>query len=152
MVLIFASLVQFAFIFERQIGIENAVRDAARRAATYATITDAQANVNGPSVWHLLTDAGGLLQSNVQSYDGTYLEDAEVCYRDQNDPAGLSAVLVKVIVTYRHPLFLPLITQIIDGIDGHVDNALWVSTSSEFTVQNDAGTAWSVTPHCYTPA
>jgi hypothetical protein len=100
----------------------------------------------------LLTDSPGLLQSNVQSYDGTYLQDAEVCYRNQTDAAGLSSVLVKVLVTYRHPLFLPLITQIVDGIDGHLNNDLWVTTSSEFQVQNDATTASSVTPHCYTPA
>ena len=145
MLLIFAGLVQFAFIFERQIGIENAVRDGARRAATYTTVDSTQACTNGAFIWDVVFGTGGTMQTNVQGYtDGTAVLNPFVTYTTQTGAAGFKTVLVKVSVTYKHPLFLPLITQIVDGIDGTVDNALWVSTSSEFVVQNDATTDASV--------
>jgi Flp pilus assembly protein TadG len=140
MLLIFAGLVQFAFIFERQIGIENAVRDGARRAATYSTNSYSDACTNGAFIWNVVFGSGGTMQTNVQGYDtsGTAVLNPLVTYTTQTGSAGFKTVLVQISVTYKHPLFLPLITQIIDGIDGHTDNALWVSTSSQFTVQNDA--------------
>ena len=153
MVLIFAALVQFALIFERQIGIENAVRDGARRAATYGTLTSTEACTNGAFVWNLVFGTGGTMQTNVQGYDtsGTAVLNPLVTYTTQTSAAGFKAVLIKVSATYKHPLFLPVITQILDGIDGQTDNALWVSTSAQFTVQNDAASDSSVgvTPVVY---
>lgn len=148
MVLIFAALVQFAFIFERQIGIENAVRDGARRAATYETVDVTDADVNGPWVWSLVFLGGGLLQTNVQGYDGLQAVAPQVCYRTLTSANGVNSVMVKVSVGYRHPLFLPIISQILDPIDGVIDNALRVDTSSEFQVQNDPTIATSA-DKCY---
>jgi Flp pilus assembly protein TadG len=150
MVLIFAALVQLALIYERQIGIENAVRDGARRAATYETVDQADADVNGPFTWQLVFGSGGLMESNVQSYDssGGTVHDATVCYRTQTSAAGVASVLVKVSVGYSHPLFLPLISPIIDGFDGVSDNAFRVDTSSEFQVDNDPTIAMAVAA-CY---
>ena len=51
LILLLAALVQFALIFERQVGISNAVREAARRAATYDAKTPAEAQAN--AVWTL---------------------------------------------------------------------------------------------------
>lgn len=145
MVLIFAGLTQLAFIYERQIGIENAVRDGARRAATYATTDSATATFNGTKVWCLVFGSGGLMQTNVEGYSiGSAVLNPTVKYTDATSSALLSEVVVSVSVTYKHPLFLPLITQILDGFDGNTDNALWIGTSSQFTVQNDASTAASV--------
>lgn len=144
MVLIFAGAAQFALIFERQIGIENAIRDGARRAATYDTASAAQANTNGPTVWCAVFGSGGLLQSNVQGYDVLARVSPTVAYTDQTDASGFTSVRVTVSVAYKHPLFMPVITQIIDGIDGAPDNALKIATSSTFTVQNDATTSTSV--------
>jgi Flp pilus assembly protein TadG len=144
MVLIFAAAAQFALIFERQIGIENAVRDGARRAATYDTPSAASADVNGPAVWCSVFGSGGLLQSNIQGYDVLAVASPTVTYTDQSDASGLTSIRVRVSLGYRHPLFMPLITQIIDGIDGSTDNALAIATSSQFTVQNDATTSVTV--------
>jgi Flp pilus assembly protein TadG len=148
MVLIFAALVQLAIIYERQIGIENAVRDAARRASTLPTITVSDADTNGAFVWNLLVGSGGLLQTNVQDYDGLAIVQPTVCYRTQLDAAGENAVFVKVSMGYKHALFLPIISQILDGFDNTQDNAIKVTTNSEFEV-NNADTA-SV-DRCYPP-
>jgi Flp pilus assembly protein TadG len=148
MILIFGALVQFAFIFERQIGIENAVRDGARRAATYETVDATDAAVNGPFTWNLVFGSGGLMLTNVQGYDGLAAVSPSVCYRTQTSANGVSSVMVKVSVGYRHPLFLPLISQILDPLDGTTDGALRVDTSSEFQVQNDPTIATSADA-CY---
>jgi len=147
LILIFAGLVQLGLIYERQIGIENAIRDGARRAATYETLNLAEADVNGPFTVTLLRGSGGLLPTNVQGYSGFDLVNFNVCYRTQVDAAGVNSILVKVSAGYKHPLFLPVITQILDGFDGTMDNALLVSTSAEFLVQN--ATPASV-DQCYT--
>jgi len=142
MILIFAALVQFAFIYERQIGIENAVRDGARRAATFETLDAAEAGLNGPFTWNLVFGGGGLMESNVQGYTSATppVQSALVCYRTQTSAAGIDSVMVEVSVGYSHPLFLPLIAQLLDPIDGVSDNALRVDTRSEFQVQNDPST------------
>ena len=144
MVLIFAGAAQFALIFERQIGIENAVRDGARRAATYDT-TSVNACTNASSIWTQVFGSGQLMQTNVQGYDGSQLVIGSVTYADQGaDASGHTSVRVTVTASYRHPLFMPIITQIIDGIDGTLDNALAIQTNSTFTVQNDAAQNSSV--------
>lgn len=141
MALILVSLVQLAFIFERQIGIENAVRDAARRAATYTTNSAALAGTNGTFVLNLLeTD----ILPNSQGYADSNLELAKVCYDDAPAASGYTEVTVNVLVRYRHPLFLPLITQILDGIDGTTDNAFAAQTESQFVVENDASSNQSI--------
>ena len=47
-------------------------------------------------------------------------------------------------IPYKHPLFLPIITQILDEIDGVQDNKLLASASAEFRVEqtgsHDIGT------------
>jgi Flp pilus assembly protein TadG len=151
MILIFGALVQFAFIFERQIGIENAVRDGARRAATYETVDATDAAVNGPFTWNLVFGSGGLMLTNVQGYDGLSTHAAKVCYTNQTAANGVSSVLVSVSVGYSHPLFLPLISQLLDPLDGVIDGALRVDTRSEFVVQNDPTIPTSVvgSPLCY---
>jgi Flp pilus assembly protein TadG len=154
MILIFGALVQFAFIFERQIGIENAVRDGARRAATYETVDATDAAVNGPFTWNLVFGSGGLMLTNVQGYVSSTppVHDPKVCYTNQTAANGVSSVLVKVSVGYSHPLFLPLISQLIDPLDGVIDGALRVDTSSEFVIENDPTIPTSVvgSPLCFT--
>jgi hypothetical protein len=153
LVLVFAGAVQFGLIYERQIGIENAVRDGARRAATYETVDATDAAVNGPFVWNEVFGAGGLMLTNVQGYDSNSppVQAASVCYRTVTSAAGVSSVMVKVSLGYSHPLFLPIITQILDGFDGVNDDALRIDTSSEFQVENDPtiGTSVGALPLCY---
>ena len=150
MVLIFAALVQFAFIFERQIGIENAVRDGARRAATYETVDVLpDAALNGPFTWDLIWGPTGLM-SNVQGYESSKVVVPSVCYQTNTTPAGTTGVLVRAAMGYSHPLFLPIISQILDPLDGTTDGALRIDTFSEFQVQNDPGEDTSADACYYT--
>ena len=150
-VLLLVAAAQFGLIFERQIGIENAARDAARRAAAIPTNdSNVAANVDTAT-----TGAMAILKTllmNAQGYDPAQATRS-ICYSTSadvsgtcgtcpappalgTDPSGSAQVQVTVTVRYKHPLFLPLISAMIDPIDGVTDNALAVSWASTFKVQN----------------
>src|SRR5207237_7287318 len=74
LVLLLASLVQFGLIFERQIGINNAAREAARRGAALAT-TSANAATN--STWTLNELQTAL--ANAQGYTDGQKRNLQVC-------------------------------------------------------------------------
>jgi Flp pilus assembly protein TadG len=135
LILLLAGLVQFAFIFERQIGITNATREAARRAATFETPDAATAQANAD--WALAQLQ--TLLGNSQTHDATR-DRIEVCIftplaPDNVDVAGNAQVVVRITEQYRHPVFLPIVAQILDGIDGVIDQSLLASTSSLFRVE-----------------
>lgn len=141
LLLIVVSIVQLAIIFERQIGIENAVREAARRGATQATPDGTVAAAN--AVWTL----GQLntLLGNTQTHDAAQDVGLQVCYSTPAAPdvSNNMQVLVTVHAGYLHPVFLPLISNILDMIDGVPDGALRADSSSTFRVEqagsNDVG-------------
>jgi Flp pilus assembly protein TadG len=141
--MIFLSIIQMAFIFGAQIGITNAVREAARLAAVTTPTTDTtQAFSNGSKVYAALTDGTtGFLKRNVFAYSTSNLATGvgvtQVCYQSFTDSAGKPAVKVKVDAAYRHPLFIPLIGAILDGIDGTSGDGFKVSASEEMRVEND---------------
>ena len=133
--LLLLSLVQFAVIFERQIGITNAIREAARRTAALTTKDDATAQTN--ATW-ALGEAVALL-GNSQTHESSR-DNLEVCIvtpasPDDVDVAGHTQVVVRIKDVYKHPLFLPIITQILDGIDGSQDDSLLASATVEFHVE-----------------
>lgn len=142
--LIFLAIIQFAFIFAAQVGITNAVREAARLAAvTTPTTTTGQATSNGGGVLTALKGTpGGFLARNVFAYSSTSLVVAgspitRICYQSFTDTANKPAITVKVEAYYRHPLFIPLVGAIIDGLDGTSGDGLRVGAAEELRVEND---------------
>lgn len=134
LIMLLAGLVQFALIFETQIGINNAIREAARRAAALAAPDDATAQVNAD--WTLAQVK--LLLANAQNHDASF-DTIEVCIVRPSayptDPSGNPQVVVRIKDTYRHPVFLPIVSMILDGIDGTADGRLAASNSTEFHVE-----------------
>jgi Flp pilus assembly protein TadG len=139
MILLLAALVQFGIIFERQIGIENAVREAARRGATQDT-TVALANAGTNASW-TLAELQTLL-ANTQTHDATLDVGLQACFftpsgANATDPAGNHQVWVTVTAGYKHPLFLPLVDLIVDGIDGVSDGRLRATSAATFKVEQE---------------
>ena len=142
--LIFLSIIQLGFIFGAQVGITNAVREAARLGAvTSPTTTIGQATTNGAGVYSALTDTTtGFLKRNVFAYSAGSLvvtgsPETQVCYQSYTDSDGSPAVSVKVEAYYRHPLFVPLIGAILDALDGTSGDGFRVGASEEMRVEND---------------
>jgi hypothetical protein len=79
------------------------------------------------------------LLANSQGYNAADTSGLSTCYATaaETDPSGNSQVYVTVAAGYRHPLFLPIISSVLDGIDGTNDNALRIGTKAEFRVEQD---------------
>ena len=139
--LIILSIIQVSFVFAAQVGITNAVREAARLGAiTTPTTTAGQASGNGQGVYDELRDS--FLPRNVFAYNSADLvttgtPDTHVCYVSFTDTAGKTAVRVTVEAHYSHRLFIPIIAQILDGMDGATDGGLRVGSTEEMRVEND---------------
>ena len=142
--LLFLAIVQFAFIFAAQIGVTNAVREAARIAAITPTKSDAEAGATADDVYAVLANpTNGLLKRNVFAFNAANIvtsgvADTQVCYRDgPAAAAGEFVVFVKVEAGYRHPMIIPLLGNILDGIDGVSDGGLRIASAEEMRVENE---------------
>lgn len=138
--LLLLGIIQFAFIFAAQIGVTNAVREAARIAAVSPTTDNTQAGTNAQNVYLRLTNTtNGLLKQNVFAFNSANIVTAatQVCYRDAPAAAtGEFTVFIKVQAVYRHPIFIPLLGALLDGIDGVSDGGLRIATAEEMRVEN----------------
>lgn len=133
LLVIMLSIIQLGWVFSSQIGLTNAVREAARFAATNPTKNTTQAGTNGTETESQLTT---ILPRNVNFYSATNLSSRTATYCEYADPSGNYSVRVRVTVQYGHPLFIPLIAQLLDGLDGTLDNALRVGAVEEMRVEN----------------
>lgn len=146
---ILLSILQFGILFSAQVGITNAVREAVRNASAIPVATSANALTAANSVYSRLTDQNtGLLKRNGSGYSFSALVKTgdpppltQVCYYSYYDPTSTGptngiSIMARVQVVYKHPLFIPLISQILDGFDGSTDGAYRLGTSEEIRVSN----------------
>ena len=134
LLIIMLAIIQFGWIFTTQIGLTNAIREAARFAATNPTVSVGQAATNRTATQTQLTT---ILPRNVNFYAAANLGSATAAYCEYPDPKpGNYSVRVRIALQYRHPLFLPIIGPILDGLDGLNDNVLLVGAAEEMRVEN----------------
>ena len=144
LVLLVMAIFQFAFVIESQMGLTNAVREAARRVA--ATDPDVAPDWTGVTqAWvqaQLCGDAtppctGGLLEENVQAFDGGRLTtDPPVVTFCSYSAAGITNYRVQTDVTYRHPLFFGPLAFATDLVDGNTNGAWDLSASAQMRLEN----------------
>ena len=161
--LLLLGIIQFAFIFAAQIGVTNAAREAARIAAVSPTADNTQAGTNAQNVYLRLTNTtNGLLKQNVFAFGSANIVRStdiaavtgytQVCYRDDAAAAaGEFTVFVKVQAVYRHPIFIPLLGALLDGIDGVSDGGLRIATAEKMRVENQTLLSSPGVSACYNP-
>ena len=133
LVLLVMAIFQFAFVIQSQMGLTNAVREAARRAA---------ATPEGAPNWAALTDwteselcgdatapcDAGLLEQNVPAFSAALLPaDPAItyCFYSVAGSTGtLNNYQMNISVQYQHPLFFALLGFATDAIDG-TPNGRW---------------------------
>ena len=130
---IMLGIVQLGWIFTSQIGLTNSIREAARYAATQRTTTPGEAGTNGTAT---VAQLNLIMPRNVNFFGAANVSTASATYCEYADPRGDPSVRVRVTVQYRHPLFMPVINGILDGVDGTSDNALLASAVEEMRVEN----------------
>lgn len=131
LVLLLMAIFQFAFVLETQMGLTNAVREAARRAAAaedpYAGWVQGQ-----------LTGGSGLLAQNVQGYADTRLavDPPDVDFCSYAAVGGLENQRITVTVSYRHPLFFPLLAYATDYADGTNDGDWTLTATAQMRLEH----------------
>lgn len=124
LVFLIMAIVQFAFVLESQMGITNAVREAARRAAADPSPTQAGVTAQLDS----------LLAANIQGYQATRVISATVSFSDYC-LNGENNNRVQVSVTYAHPVFFPLLAYATDLIDGTPDGNWTLGASAQMRLE-----------------
>ncbi|HEU0236389.1 MAG TPA: TadE/TadG family type IV pilus assembly protein [Candidatus Limnocylindrales bacterium] len=132
LLLMLLGILQFALLYNAQIGLTNGVRDAARYGSTLVANTDATAASSATATRSFL---GTSLADHVVPYNAGNLA-AQVCYAPASDPTLPVEVRVRVTATYGHPLVVPLISLIIDAADGTPDGLYSITSTIELRVDN----------------
>lgn len=141
LLIILFGIIQFGFLFGGQTGLVNAAREAARYAATLqaadslTTTADAATTMTELTTKILPRTIPGFLSGNlVLAGPGR----TAVCYIAYPNADGTKySVRVRVQIRYRHPLYIPIVGLIVDGIDGTPgDNAFTLAASEEMRVEN----------------
>jgi Flp pilus assembly protein TadG len=153
LVLLLMAIFQFAFVIESQMGLTNAVREAARRTvatttdnptwASLRTWTQQQLNGDGTNV--------GLLAQNVQAYDANQLWTAPYPGKTNTESpdvtfcsytaAGITNYRVRIAVEYKHPVFFGILSFATDYVDGTNNNKWDLYASAEMRMENVDSTA-----------
>jgi len=136
MLLLLLGILQFALIYNSQVGLTNAIRDAARYGSSIAVTDVATATTAANSTRTFLL---GELPKYVSPYDATKVVTSatQVCYVQHSDgtTSGQPA-FVRVTLAYAHPLFVPIISFILDGFDGVSDSAYRITVTTELVDDN----------------
>jgi Flp pilus assembly protein TadG len=137
LVLLIMAIFQFAFVIQAQMGLTNAVREAARRAAA-ATAADESTLDSWTSAQ--LTP-GGLLAANVQAFDSGRLVGSpgvDLC----TYTLGGGGQRVTVTASYNYPIFFPFLNFALPGNSG----GNWpLSASAQMRLEHPLTTAPSAT-------
>lgn len=139
--LLLMAILQIGFLLYTQVGVINAAREAARNAAAIPVATNSQATSAATEYYTRLTATGGFLERNVGGYSPSRLITTGsprtlVCYYSFTDASDAPAVMARVEVEYSHPLFIPLISPILDGFDGTSDGGLRLGATEDIRVGN----------------
>jgi len=136
MLFLLLGILQFGLIYNAQVGLTNAIRDAARYGSGLPA-----------------TDAGSAATAAASTYSNlvTGTASTEVCYEQHADGTGadpaLDPAFVQVTVAYKHPMLVPLIGALLDGLDGFPnDGAFRITVTTEIRVDNPDQSAVLISP------
>ena len=136
--LILFAIIQLGLLLGGQNSLVAAVRETARYAATYRVTsggTGSDAEATCPLVLDKLEE---VLHSNPLTADTATREVPTVQYTWEPEPGGSTYyVQVSVQGDYKFPLYVPLVAQFLDGMDGVTDNNLRLSAHEEMRIEND---------------
>ena len=136
LVLLLMTIFQFAYVIESQMGLTNAVREAARRVAAQTEPAPnwaaLQAFVQGELCGNPACTTG-LLEENVPAFNSSLLATnppaVSFCVYDVVGATGtINNYQVNVHVEYDHPLFFGPMAFATDAMDGVTDGE-WTLTA-----------------------
>jgi len=150
--LILFAIIQLGLLFSGQNSLVAAVRETARYAAPYRVVDSSGASTTCITVLGKLGDAlaSNPLTANPGAIDYSPGETS-VTYTWLVDPDGTYFVQVTVKGAYEFPLYVPLVGNFLDGMDGVSDSKLRMSAQEEMRIENDPLASSSSTYTCPVP-
>lgn len=138
LILLVMAIFQFAYVFQTQMGLANAVREAARRAAAADQPDTVWVRAQLCGTDSSACDAG-LLAANVPGFSQSRLTPANTV------SVGFCTYLVSSIpnyrvnisVTYLNPVFFPLLAYATDLMDGSGDGNWTLGESALMRLEHD---------------
>jgi Flp pilus assembly protein TadG len=143
--LIIFAIIQFGLLLGAQNSLTNAVRETARYAAPFRVVDAAGAATTCQLAQQKLSNA---LLANPLTGDPANREVATITYTWKQDPNNLWYVEIKVQADYKVPLYVPLVSLVLDPLDGSVDQSLRISAQEEMRVENDPLASADTTTSC----
>ena len=134
--LILFAIIQLGLLFGGQNGLVNGIRDTARYGSTSRVITKPEAASACGLVLSHLTSVLGPPRNELLGFAPADLVPS-VAYAWQQQPDGLWYVQLKVHADYKFPLYVPLVSTLLDGMDGVTDQKLRLSAQEEMRIEND---------------
>jgi len=144
-------VVQLGIVMASQNGLVDGVRSATRRAATYR-INEGSFD---PTVWSSIcstidSELTTRLKVRVIGFASSHLSRTIKYEWQQNPESGEYFLVAHITATYNNPLYVPLVSAILDWSDGNAanpDNQLTLTASEQMRVENPAlGTPSSTAP------
>ena len=144
--LIVFAIIQFGMIMGAQDGLSNAVREATRYASTVPVSNTSDAGSCGSAVGVAGRDTYDrlvtMLQQKVPGYASSNLVKcgdpapaSRVSYCVRQNPDSTYSIWVQVVAVYKHQLFIPVISAIVDRLDGLPDNRLRATATEQMRVE-----------------
>jgi Flp pilus assembly protein TadG len=143
--LIVFAIIQFGMIMGAQDGLSNAVREATRYASTVPvsnTADEGSCAGAGTPINATFSRLTTMLQQKMPGYVsanlvpcGTNPTDSKVTYCVRLNPDNTYSIWVQVTAVYRHQLFIPVISAIVDRLDGTSDNRLRATATEQMRVE-----------------
>jgi Flp pilus assembly protein TadG len=138
--LLLFAIIQLGLLFGGQNSLVNAVRETTRYAATYRVIDSTGAQDACDDL--VLVKLDDALHTNPLTADTssrlvphpghTWLAE----YTWELDPNGTYYVRIAVQADYKFPLYVPLVSIFLDGMDGTIDSNLRLSAKEEMRIEN----------------
>jgi len=141
------GILQFGLIYNAQVGLTNAIRDAARFGSSATAVDATSAGTLATATYNKLAAA---LPKYVSPYAAADLDGtSQACVSQHADGAGSQPAFVRVTAVYDHQLIVPLVGPIIDAFDGATDNAFRIRVTTELRVDNPTQSTVTIgSPEC----
>ncbi|HEY2917344.1 MAG TPA: TadE family protein [Candidatus Limnocylindrales bacterium] len=134
------AIIELGILFGGQNGLVSAARELARYAAPYHVATGPNAsNVCSTSATShgLGTQLTESMQRAIPGYSAADVAVRHVTYHWLQNADGTYSVELTIHLGYRYPLYVPLVSNVLDGFDGVSDNALRLDATETMRIEND---------------
>jgi Flp pilus assembly protein TadG len=139
--LILFAIIQLGLMFAAQNGVVSAVRETARYAAPYRVADSSGAS--DTCTFYVLGKLGTALQQSVPAFSGTgSRETIKYASAQGKDTSTTGAntpwyITITVHEDYDLPVWVPLVGNFIDGLDGSIDGKITLHAQEQMRVEND---------------